>query len=55
MEEKNSAAQSLTALRNKKLSPKRRKEIASEAAKARWAERDRSEAELEPVKRGRKC
>lgn len=34
---KNAAAQALTALRNKKLSPVRRKQIAQEAAAARWS------------------
>lgn len=34
---KNKAAQSLVAMRNKKLSPARRKEIATKAAQKRWA------------------
>lgn len=34
---KNAAAQALTALRNKKLSPSRRKQIAQAAAAARWS------------------
>jgi hypothetical protein len=34
---KNAAAQSLTAMRNKKLTPERRKEIAQKAARKRWA------------------
>ena len=33
---KNEVAQALVALRNKKLTPEQRKEIASKAAKARW-------------------
>jgi len=37
---KNRAAQSLTALRNSTLTPERRKEIASGAAKARWSMRN---------------
>ena len=37
---KNAAAQALTALRNKKLTPARRKQIAKGAATARWSARD---------------
>lgn len=37
---KNEVAQAMVAMRNKKLSPARRKEIASAAAKKRWADRD---------------
>ena len=37
---KNAVAQAMVAMRNKKLSPARRKEIASDAAKARWGTRD---------------
>lgn len=37
---KNEAAQAMVAMRNKKLSAKRRKEIASGAARARWAKDD---------------
>lgn len=37
VEERNAAAQSLTAMRNMKLSPTRRKEIAKQAANKRWA------------------
>lgn len=33
---KNAAAQALVALRHEKLTPERRKEIATKAAKARW-------------------
>jgi hypothetical protein len=36
---KNAAAQALTALRNKKLTPDRRSEIAQTAAAARWAKK----------------
>jgi hypothetical protein len=36
---KNSVAQAMVAMRNKKLTPERRKEIAQAAAKARWAEK----------------
>jgi len=36
---KNPMAQAMAAMRNKKLSPARRKEIASKAAQARWADR----------------
>ena len=36
---KNEAAQAMVAMRNKKLSPARRKEIASAAAKTRWAKK----------------
>ena len=35
---KNPIAQAMVALRNKKLSPARRKEIAKKAAQARWGE-----------------
>ncbi len=35
-QKKNPVAQALTALRNKKLSPERRREIAKKAAEARW-------------------
>jgi len=34
---KNTVAQALVAMRNKKLSPARRKEIAAKAARTRWA------------------
>jgi hypothetical protein len=37
---KNEIAQAMVAMRNKKLSPARRKEIASAAARARWGEKD---------------
>ena len=36
---KNAVAQALVAMRNKKLSPARRKEIAQKAAKTRWADK----------------
>lgn len=36
---KNAAAQAMVALRHKKLSPGRRKEIAEKAAKTRWAKK----------------
>lgn len=39
MIEKKRPGQAMVALRNKKLSPQERKEIASKAAKARWAGR----------------
>ena len=39
---KNAVAQAMVAMRNKKLSPARRKEIASDAAKKRWADRDKA-------------
>lgn len=39
MAKKNAVAQALTAMRNKKLSAARRKEIAKQAAAARWAEK----------------
>ena len=39
---KNAIAQAMVAMRNKKLSPERRKEIASAAAKKRWADRETS-------------
>jgi hypothetical protein len=41
---KNAVAQAMVAMRNKKLSPARRKEIASAAAKKRWGDRDKAEA-----------
>ena len=37
MAKKNAAAQALTALRNKKLTPEQRRESAAAAAAARWA------------------
>jgi hypothetical protein len=39
---KNPAAQALSALRMKKISPKRRKEIAEKAIAARWAKKKES-------------
>jgi hypothetical protein len=36
MAKKNAVAQALVAMRNKKLTPARRKEIAQKAAAARW-------------------
>jgi len=39
MPKKNAVAQAMVAMRNKKLSPERRKEIASQAAQARWAKK----------------
>jgi hypothetical protein len=36
---KNAVAQALVAMRNKKLSPARRKEIAQKAAAARWKDK----------------
>ena len=42
---KNEIAQAMVAMRNKKLSPSRRKEIASDAAKARWKDK--------PAKKGK--
>ncbi len=41
---KNPIAQAMVALRNKKLSPAERKTIASNAAKARWAQQREAEA-----------
>lgn len=43
------AARALTAARNRKLSPKRRREIAVAAIKARWAKRDAEVARLQQV------
>ena len=40
---KNAAAQSLTAMRNKKLTPARRRQIAQTAAAARWAHQSATE------------
>jgi hypothetical protein len=37
--EKNAVAQAMVAMRNKKLSPARRKAIATKAAKKRWEDR----------------
>lgn len=42
---KNAVAQAMVAMRNKKLSPARRKEIASAAAKKRWAGREPKKAD----------
>ena len=36
---KNAIAQAMTAMRNKKLTPERRKEIAQAAARARWGDK----------------
>jgi len=41
---KNAVAQALTAMRNKKLTPARRKEIAVTAARARWGSKKTSKA-----------
>ena len=41
--QKNAVAQAMVAMRNKKLSPARRKEIASKAAKARWGDKAKTE------------
>lgn len=39
MAKKNAVAQALVAMRNKKLSPAKRKEIAQKAAAARWGKK----------------
>lgn len=38
---KNAVAQAMVAMRNKKLTPERRAEIASHAARKRWGSRDK--------------
>jgi hypothetical protein len=40
---KNAVAQALVAMRNRKLSPERRKQIAAKAAAARWAGHEKQE------------
>ncbi len=44
MPKKNAIAQAMVAMRNKKLTPARRKEIATKAAKTRWANKTKDES-----------
>jgi hypothetical protein len=48
MPKKNAIAQAMVAMRNKKLSPERRKEIASQAARTRWEGHAKKKPKKEP-------
>ncbi|MGD0777329.1 MAG: hypothetical protein ABSC05_31300 [Candidatus Solibacter sp.] len=45
LKKKNPVAQAMVAMRNKKLSAARRKEIAQKAARARWADKEPASGE----------